>query len=137
MVANREWEKSGPENGQQTRIEDFPPYRPHSDTEILEIARAICAGEIYGLWNLPEESMRNLVFPLLNFMGPVHLEVLKRDDIFTVYQYMEKASGIINRLPVFFSFRVLNTNDFDRIMDTVKSIIGGAIDGTEKGPGGG
>lgn len=91
-------------------------YKPKTDEEIKELAKAIWAGQVFTSMHLknPEDTSR--VFMILGLMSGEQIKSLQDERISFVYEYLDEAGPrSINGLPMFLSAKYLNVDDHQRV----------------------
>lgn len=113
-----------------TRIENeiYPAgsqYVRRSNTEIRELALGVLSGTVFATWMIHESDANLLgsIFMPLLLMSSIDRKTFERDNIVHFYESIEKsAPRSINGYPIFFSMKLLNEEDFDRLRDKIAKL---------------
>lgn len=87
--------------------------RKHTDEELKKIAVDMYAGHIFSDRQCPDVESLRRIFPILNFMDEKAIADVKKEEYVFCFEYMNESRGTINGMPMFFSLRFLNQEDFD------------------------
>lgn len=101
-------------------------YSLKTDAECEQIAQNIVAGHIFHSGMISQHEKQHIlpmVFMPLAFMDTEAVKSLMEDEIYVIYEYLNKAGpGGVNGYPSFFSMCVLNKTDAERVQTKADEI---------------
>lgn len=98
-------------------------YKRKTDDEIAALAKRLYRNEIFVSWSIDRQSDLPMVFMILNFLDKATLGEMVKDNIQFFYEeYRAAGPGSINGYPIFFSARLLSSEDGERLHAKVKQI---------------
>ena len=101
-------------------------YVPKTDKELKQLALDIHTGQVFTDRAVPKHDVhliRNIFMPLA-FLDKSQVEHLQAIGVNLIYEYLDKAGPrSVNGYPSFFSFQILDSTDFEKLvthMDRLK-----------------
>lgn len=99
-------------------------YTRMSDAAITELAQDIRAGRVFGTWQIPDGDTvitPELCFSFLMLFDMFQRKRIQRDGTVHVWENLDKAEQMqVNGYPIFYSGRMIDQTDFNRLMTATK-----------------
>ena len=97
------------------------------DKKLKQLAQDLLAGRIFTDRHMNDGTMAQMVFMPISFFDEKQMAKFKADidsgKIFMIYEYVEKAGPrTVNGMPIFMSYRSLNKEQFEKVMDYFNKI---------------
>ena len=104
-----------------------PENQPLKDVDLKQLAQDLLAGRIFTDRHMPEGEKAHLVFMPLTFLNEEQAkqfqEGVKNESIYMLYEYMDQAGPrTINGMPIFMSYRVLNKQQAEKMIEYYNKI---------------
>lgn len=101
-------------------------YQRKTDEEIKEVAIGIKSGAVFTSNHVSDWDMLPKIFISLGFAamsGSSIIKDMEDNNIVFIYEYMDqRGPRCINGLPQFFSCRMLNEEDYNRVTGMCKKL---------------
>lgn len=97
-------------------------YTSMTNEGIKKLAVDINAGRVFTSQHCKRNEVRR-VFPVLMFSERKELDRMVKDNIVVVYEYLDQAAPMsANGLPIFFGARLLDKQDWKRLVACIKAL---------------
>lgn len=100
-------------------------YISKSEKELRQLALDVISGQVFGSWSLRESELQHLgmVFMPMMFLDDISRKMLERNKIVHFYGHMKDTfDRSLNGLPLFYSVRVLDQADTERLNVWIKKL---------------